>query len=263
MNVTLFKMLKIALVAIAAIFFVLGSTVPGCMRQIETAQQEAERHTYSEFAWPSSEYGQMLPKPESNIGRIDYEQSYGFSIQVSNTDQDHFDAYVRACKEKGFAGDYADGGYYYHALNDAGYALTLSYDQDDDVMTIRISEPTEPEAVSSDGTSSDTTSASPEDQADTTSSEGAPVQENSDESDFRAAMDSYEAFIDEYCAFMKKYNESGNPVSMLADYTSMVARYAEMTAKMDAIDEGSLSPEEWAYYSEVMMRTNQKLAELV
>lgn len=262
MNVTLFKILKIALIAIAAILFALGSTVPGCMRQIEIAQQEAVRHTYSEFEWPSSEYGQMLPKPESNIGRIDFEQSYGFSIQVSSTDQDRFDAYVRACQEKGFAGDYADEGHYYYALNDAGYALTLFYDQDDDVMTIRISEPTEPEAALSDGASSDTTPASPEDQADTASSSEAPVQENSNESDFRAAMDSYEAFIDEYCAFMKKYNESGNPVSMLADYTSMLARYTEMTAKMDAIDEESLSSEEWAYYSEVMMRTNQKLAEL-
>ena len=77
--------------------------------------------------------------------------------------------------------------------------------------------------------------------------------------EFKEAMDSYEAFFDEYAEFMKKYNESDNPAAMLGDYASMMTRYAETMEKLDEIDEDGLSTADALYYTEVMVRINQKL----
>lgn len=93
--------------------------------------------------------------------------------------------------------------------------------------------------------------AAPEETADTSSA------------DFRATMDAYEAFINDYCDFMETYNsDSANAVSMLADYTTMMANYAEMSEQIEAIDTDTLSADDLAYYTEVMARVAQRLAEI-
>lgn len=78
--------------------------------------------------------------------------------------------------------------------------------------------------------------------------------------EFKAAMDSYEEFFDEYITFMNTYTTSDNSAAMLTDYMSMLTRYTETMEKLDAIDEDTLSPAEDAYYLEVMLRINAKLA---
>lgn len=75
-------------------------------------------------------------------------------------------------------------------------------------------------------------------------------------------MDSYEAFMNEYVDFMIKYKDSDNAVSMLADYSSMMSRYADMMETIDAIDEGSLSAADDAYYLQVQSRVLQRLSEV-
>ena len=77
--------------------------------------------------------------------------------------------------------------------------------------------------------------------------------------DFKAAMDSYEAFFNEYVAFMEKYANSDDPTSMLADLAIYMERYAETMEKLEAIDEGELTNEEALYYAEVSSRISQKL----
>lgn len=78
--------------------------------------------------------------------------------------------------------------------------------------------------------------------------------------DFRALMDSYEAFFDEYIAFMKKYtSNSGNTASMMNDYLNYLSKYTDMMEKMQSIDTSSLSNEDLAYYLEVTNRITQKL----
>lgn len=81
--------------------------------------------------------------------------------------------------------------------------------------------------------------------------------------EFKAAMDSYEEFFDEYVEFMKKFNNSDDMTSMLAEYSEYLTQYAETMEALSAIDDGSLSPEEAAYYLEVSTRINQKLLEVV
>ena len=80
--------------------------------------------------------------------------------------------------------------------------------------------------------------------------------------EFKEAMDSYEMFFDEYCAFMEKYNSSTDPMSMLNDYMSFMSRYTETMTKLNNIREGEMNTAELLYYTEVMLRINQKLNEI-
>lgn len=78
--------------------------------------------------------------------------------------------------------------------------------------------------------------------------------------EFKAAMDSYEAFFDEYCCFMNEYAQSGNPTAMLSEYMRFMTRYVEAMEQMEAMDDGSLSDAELAYYTEVTLRISRKLS---
>ena len=75
--------------------------------------------------------------------------------------------------------------------------------------------------------------------------------------EFKEAMDSYEAFFDEYIEFLENYD--ANDISMLLEYTSFLTQYSDTMNKLDDIDESELSPEENAYFIEVMLRIEQKL----
>ena len=80
--------------------------------------------------------------------------------------------------------------------------------------------------------------------------------------DFKATMESYEAFFDEYAEFMKKYSETDDVTVLLAEYTEYVSKLADYTQKLDEIDEDSLSDADLAYYLEVQNRINKKLLEV-
>ena len=77
--------------------------------------------------------------------------------------------------------------------------------------------------------------------------------------EFKEAMDSYEAFFDEYCNFIKTYATSDNPLALMNDYLKFMEKYEETMSKLDEIDEEELNDAELKYYTEVMMRINQKL----
>ncbi len=80
--------------------------------------------------------------------------------------------------------------------------------------------------------------------------------------EFKAAMDSYEAFFDEYIDFMKKYESASDDelIEMMAEYNRYLSQYIETTEKIEAIDEDELTSEELQYYLEVTTRINGKLA---
>lgn len=81
--------------------------------------------------------------------------------------------------------------------------------------------------------------------------------------DFKAAMDSYEAFFDEYVAFMKKYAKSnGTNMNLLNDYTTYMSKYADTMTKFEALKEADMSTAEAAYYIEVQSRITKKLLEV-
>lgn len=86
---------------------------------------------------------------------------------------------------------------------------------------------------------------------------------NDIDAEFKAAMDSYEAFFDEYVAFMKKYSQSnGTDMSLLNDYTAYMSKYADTMTKFEALKEADLSVAETSYYIEVQSRITKKLLEV-
>ena len=81
-------------------------------------------------------------------------------------------------------------------------------------------------------------------------------------SDFKDAMDSYEAFIDEYVAFLEKYENNPSDLTLLASYASYMANYADLSAKFEAWESEGLTDAELAYYMQVQTRVSQKLLEV-
>ena len=219
------------------------------------------------FDWPNSDIAKLLPKPNSNYGKIEWEADYGFVIYVGNTTKADYKNYVNDVYALGFTIDYNKGDDYFYADNTEGYSVSLKY-EGFNTMFIRIDEPDEKEPEASNGNNNHNNSNNNNDEShydnDTNNDDASNSAElvNGMRPEFKEAMDSYEAFFDEYCAFMKKYNSSENPASMLSDYMSFLSRYTETMSKLDEISDDEMNNAELLYYMEVMERINQKLLEI-
>ena len=82
-------------------------------------------------------------------------------------------------------------------------------------------------------------------------------------SEFKEAMDSYEAFYDEYCDFMKKYNDNPSDLKLLAEYADMLSEAADMDEAFEEWDEEAMNDAELKYYLEVNNRVMQKLVDVM
>ena len=81
--------------------------------------------------------------------------------------------------------------------------------------------------------------------------------------EFKATMDSYEAFFDEYVAFMKAVDENPGNLALLLQYAAMLERYTEAMEELDAMGEEELSDADMIYYVQTMARIEVKLLELI
>ena len=79
--------------------------------------------------------------------------------------------------------------------------------------------------------------------------------------EFKATMDSYEAFFDEFIDCLKAMADDSADTTTLFQYAAMMMQYADTLEKLEAIDESKLSPADDAYYIEVMARIELKLLE--
>ncbi len=100
---------------------------------------------------------------------------------------------------------------------------------------------------------------STEDEASKDGSSDAETKNDAAGSDFKEALDSYEAFMDDYVEFMEKYKDSDNVEEMMNDYNDYLEKYTELTKKMEDVKEDELTDDELQYYTEVMTRVSQKL----
>lgn len=142
-------MKKIILILLAAVLIL---SMVACVDEkapstIDATDHPEETSTFSEFQWPKSDIAKLLPIPESNIGSISWEASYGFVIYVGETSKEQYDAYVDECWENGFTIDYSKGEDFFWADNESGYHLHLKY-EGNDTMFVRIDEPDETEESS-------------------------------------------------------------------------------------------------------------------
>lgn len=248
--------------------FVIGSVgivVSGALEKAApAAAPEIEREA---FSWPKTNIGAKLPTPESTTGGNFIEDDDMLSIDVCDTNDEQYAAYIDAVLEKGFTVDYRRRGGWFRGETKDGYSVRISHDESNkDIMSISLRGPDD-SSTSDTSTSSDTSasnSSNSSSSAGTTTKEDTKKTEDkkSTSSDFKSTMDSYEAFVDKYVAFMEKYKSSGDPVSMLSDYSAMMDELNTYSTKIDSIDSGSLSASDLAYYNEVMARCTQKLASI-
>ncbi len=217
------------------------------------------------YVWPGSEIANMLPKPESEYGKIEVDSEDSFMIKIGKTDGTQYNNYVASCKENGFTVDYYGTDSSYSAENENGYSLMIDYDNDQQIMDISIDAPvTENASTAVEATTVQATTAAKESttKATTATKKKTTEKKKDTSSSFRQMMDEYEDFIDEYVSFMKKYENSDDTTAMLADYTKFMTEYAEYVEKLDDVEEDDVSASDWAYYLEVMTRCNEKMAEL-
>lgn len=203
------------------------------------------------ITWPDSAAGRQLPVPESLTGKFSFEYDDHFFVYIGDTSRDAYNAYVSACRDKGFTVDYSKGDDDYRADNDAGWHVSVDY-EGSQIMSIRIDAPDA--ASGSSGSATDPAASSG-----TAQSDGALV--NGMRKDFKEAMDSYEAFMDEYVAFMKKYNANPNDPTLMADYARYMTKYADVCDKFDKWESAGMNDTETAYYIDVQARVSKKLLE--
>ncbi|MBR3357828.1 MAG: hypothetical protein IKG46_08350 [Solobacterium sp.] len=91
--------------------------------------------------------------------------------------------------------------------------------------------------------------------------EPTPQADSRDFEEFKQKMDDLEAFFDSYVEFLKTYDK--DDMSMLVKYADMLAKYGDAMKALDEIDESALTAEESAYYTEVLLRINQKNLEVL
>ncbi len=228
--------------------------------------------TLAPFEWPTNGLALLLPQPDSAVGRTMQDSGTAFEIKVGETTPEVYKAYVKACEEAGFTIDHSKTDTAFSASNADGYRITVSY-LGFRVMKIRIEAPEVSEAPeasepenSADGSQADAPAGTAENEP--VLPDTAPETDTSDSAnetglrpDFKAAMDSYEAFMGEYCDFMAAYSENPSDLTLIGKYATYLEKYTKLTEDFDKWNSEDMNAAELAYYTEVQARVSKKLLE--
>ena len=83
----------------------------------------------STIYWSYIDAFQLLPAPESDQGKIDYETEEYATAHIGNTTKEDYLAYIKACKEAGFTEETINGDDYYYAYHKSkNWSLRLEYE---------------------------------------------------------------------------------------------------------------------------------------
>lgn len=228
--------------------------------------------TLESFEWPSNGLALLLPQPASAVGRTVQDDSTEFEIKVGETTKDAYKTYVKACEEAGFTADHSKTDTEFSANNADGYRVTVSY-LGFQIMQIRIEAPEVPELSEATEAENSADGSQANVPADTAENEPvlpdtAPETDTSDSAnenglrpDFKAAMDSYEAFMGEYCDFMAAYSENPSDLTLIGKYATYLEKYTKLTEDFDKWNSEDMNAAELAYYTEVQARVSKKLLE--
>lgn len=140
--------------------FVIGSVgivVSGALEKAApAAAPEIEREAVS---WPKTNIGTKLPTPKFTTGGNLIEHDDMLSIDVCDTNDEQYAAYIDAVLEKGFTVDYRRRGGWFRGETKDGYSVRISRDESNkDIMSIRLHGPDD--SFTSDTSTSSDTSAS-------------------------------------------------------------------------------------------------------
>lgn len=124
----------------------LGKAAPAAALEIECKA----------FSWPKTNIGTKLPTPESTTGGNFIEDDDMLSIDVCDTNDEQYAAYIDAVLEKGFTVDYSRSNRWFSGETKDGYSVTISRDESNkDIMSISLYGPDD-SSTSDTSTSSDT-----------------------------------------------------------------------------------------------------------
>lgn len=137
--------------------FVIGSVgivVSGALEKAApAAAPEIEREA---FSWTKTNIGTKLPTPKSTTGGNFIEDDDMLSIDVCDTNDEQYAAYIDAVLEKGFTVDYSRSNRWFSGETKDGYSVTISRDESNkDIMSISLYGPDD-SSTSDTSTSSDT-----------------------------------------------------------------------------------------------------------
>ena len=214
--------------------------------------------TFEKYEIPEYAISNGLPLPESEMGHYEWKYEDNFNIKIGNTSVEEYKEYVSKCMDAGFTIESQEGNDFYNGRNENGYKLSVNY-LGYNIMSIDFDSPKAEEAEST---------PVPEKEEEITKTPEIPDIDISDinvgtvDPEFKAMMDSYEAFFDEYIEFMNAYAnaDSMEILNMLENYTTYLEQYTETMSKLGEIDQGELSAADALYYTEVTMRIYEKMA---
>lgn len=137
--------------------FVIGSVGIVVFGALEKAAQDAAPEIERKaFSWPKTNIGTKLPTPESTTGGTLIEHDDRLSIDVCDTNDEQYAAYIDAVLEKGFTVDYRRRGGWFRGETKDGYSVRISHDESNkDIMSISLRGPDD-SSTSDTSTSSDT-----------------------------------------------------------------------------------------------------------
>ena len=161
---------------IAAVLTVLGFVIGSVGIVVSGALEKADQDAAPEierkaFSWPKTNIGTKLPTPESTTGGNFIEDDDMLSIDVCDTNDEQYAAYIDAVLEKGFTVDYSRSNRWFSGETKDGYSVTISRDESNkDIMSISLYGPDD-SSTSDTSTSSDTSASNSSSSAGTTTKE--------------------------------------------------------------------------------------------
>lgn len=82
----------------------------------------------SDFNWPESEIGQIVPVPQSTYGKISWEYDSGFLIYIGNMSHEDFNEYANLLYKSGFNINDRKDDCHFWADNADGYHISIEYE---------------------------------------------------------------------------------------------------------------------------------------
>lgn len=146
---------------IAAVLTVLGFVIGSVGIVVSGAREKAAPAAAPEierkaFSWPKTNIGARLPTPKSTTGGNFIEHDDMLYIDVCDTNDEQYAAYIDAVLEKDFTVDYRRRGGWFRGETKDGYSVRIARDESNkDIMSIRLHGPDD-SSTSDTSTSSDT-----------------------------------------------------------------------------------------------------------
>lgn len=232
--------------------FVLGMFFVICFSMFGCGGENKNNEPATDTNWGEGGLWDILPQPDTENWEVSVETDTYISIDVEGSEEE-FNDYVNKCREDGFEVDLYSSDGYYCASNEEGYFVDCYFYDDDKKYSISIDDRRNQDKEENATETDEKISEADPSTSDSSSGEVTP--------EFKEAMDSYEQFFQEYVDFMETYNNSDDPTSLMGEYNDYMKQYTDTMAKLDDIDEDSLSEADKQYYVEVSTRISSMLTD--